>query len=52
MVSTPAEPIVASADAGQLEQALENVLSNAVKYTADGGCITLALEGDDDRARS
>jgi signal transduction histidine kinase len=38
-------------DAEKLEQAMENLMSNAIKYTEDGGTITVALEADGDRAR-
>lgn len=35
-------------DARRIEQAMENLLSNALKYTGSGGCVTLAVSGDDD----
>ena len=35
-------------DAGLLEQALENLVSNAIKYTPSGGRVTVALARADD----
>ncbi len=42
-------PISMAADAGKLERIFFNLLSNAFKYTPDGGRITVSygLEGDD-----
>ena len=34
-----------------LQQILASLLSNAIKYTDDGGTITLAADGDDDMVR-
>jgi PAS domain S-box-containing protein len=48
-VSVPPQPIWLLADAARLEQVLVNLLSNAAKYTEDGGRIWLTVEqeGDD-----
>ncbi|WP_119153397.1 PAS domain S-box protein [Caldimonas tepidiphila] len=42
VVELPDEPLVLQADATRLSQALQNVLNNAVKFTPEGGRITLA----------
>ena len=42
-VRMPAEPVLVNADADKLQQALTNVLSNAYKYSPDGGAIELDL---------
>ncbi|MBI4088164.1 response regulator [Candidatus Kaiserbacteria bacterium] len=41
-ISLPAEQILLDADAVRLEQMLVNILGNAVKYTPEGGHITLS----------
>jgi signal transduction histidine kinase len=50
-VNVPDGVVTADVDAPKLEQALENLLSNATKYTPDEGSITLSLDCDDARAR-
>lgn len=46
-VDAPA-PLTLSTDVQKLEQVLSNLVSNAIKYTPDGGIIHLAAEVDDD----
>lgn len=45
----PAEPIQLHADGARLAQALSNVLSNAVKFTAPGGKISLEAKRESDQ---
>jgi len=49
-VSLSAQPIWLYADAARLEQVVVNLLTNAAKYTADGGHISLAVQQDGDEA--
>lgn len=48
-VSMPEQPLILQADPDRLEQILENLLSNAHKYTEAGGKVEVAaeVEGDD-----
>jgi CheY-like chemotaxis protein len=49
-VSLPPEPIWLYADAVRLEQVVTNLLTNAVKYTGEGGHIWLSAQQEGDRA--
>jgi len=49
-VSLPLNPIWLQADAGRLEQVLVNLLSNAAKYTGQGGKIWLTVEQEGEEA--
>jgi signal transduction histidine kinase len=42
----PARPVVASGELAELERLCTNLLINAVKYTQQGGSVTLALSRD------
>ncbi len=43
-LDAPAQPIILLADSGKLRQALLNVLSNAYKYSPDGGAVRILVE--------
>jgi PAS domain S-box-containing protein len=47
-VSLPQQPIWLSADGARLEQVMVNLLTNAVKYTDDGGQIWLRVDKEGD----
>jgi len=49
-VSLSAQPIWLNADAARLEQVVVNLLTNAAKYTADGGHIWLTVQQEGDEA--
>ncbi len=49
-VAMPAAPLAVMGDATRLEQILTSLLSNAAKYTDDGGSIRLTIERDGDEA--
>jgi len=42
----PVEPLVAAVDAKRIEQVLRNLLDNAIKYSPDGGTITVQERRD------
>jgi PAS domain S-box-containing protein len=41
------EPLIVNGDAAQLREAVTNLIGNAIKYTPDGGRITVCLEPSD-----
>ncbi|HEY0582077.1 MAG TPA: ATP-binding protein, partial [Chloroflexota bacterium] len=42
----PADDPLVSADLRRIYQVIQNLLTNAVKYSPDGGCITLSAHGE------
>lgn len=49
-VSLSPQPILVYADATRLEQVAVNLLTNAAKYTADGGHVSIAVQKDGNEA--
>ena len=49
-ISIPATDVIVHADAVRLEQVVVNLLTNAAKYTSDGGTIELSAERDGEDA--
>jgi CheY-like chemotaxis protein len=49
-VSLPPDPIWLHADASRLEQVVTNLLTNAAKYTNEGGHIWLSVQQEGDKA--
>jgi len=49
-VSLPTDPIWLYADAARLEQVVTNLLTNAAKYTNEGGHIWLSVQQEGDQA--
>ena len=45
------EPCMVSADSDRIEQVVVNLLDNAIKFTPEGGCITLSILPEGDRCR-
>jgi signal transduction histidine kinase len=42
-IDAPDEPVLALGDATELDRVCANLVSNAVKYTPDGGAVTVSL---------
>ena len=50
-VQKPGEPITVYADPEHLDRALSNLLSNAFKFTPDGGAVRVTITADETAAR-
>ena len=44
----PDRPVLIDADPARIEQVLANLVSNAIKYSPDGGSVTVRVDRDDD----
>lgn len=51
LVETPDDPLLVVGDDLRLEQVVQNLLQNAVKYSPSGGEITIRAESDEHAAR-
>ena len=49
--AVPSTPVMRAGDPQSLEWLVSNLVSNAVKFTGDGGWVRCTLEVDDDQAR-
>jgi signal transduction histidine kinase len=45
-LEVPEDPVLVWADAGRLEDALDNLLDNAARFTPPGGTVTVSVERD------
>jgi signal transduction histidine kinase len=51
VLKAPQEPLIGNWDAGRLQQALGNLLDNAIKYSGERATITVMVSKADDHAR-
>ncbi|GEM_PF-2250780 len=51
-VMLPADPVIAQVDSSKIAQVLDNLLTNAIKYSPEGGVVRVSLrrQGDDGTA--
>lgn len=50
VVEVPPDPVVLDGDPAELERMLGNLMSNAIKFTPDGGRVEVCLTADQDTA--
>ena len=50
MFTTPDGPVMVTADADRLQRVVENLITNAIKYSPDGGTVEVAVSAEGDRA--
>jgi signal transduction histidine kinase/ligand-binding sensor domain-containing protein/DNA-binding response OmpR family regulator len=50
-IQSPPEEVMVYADPDHLDRALSNLLSNAFKFTLDGGAVRVSVSGDESSAR-
>jgi signal transduction histidine kinase len=51
MIDAPSEPTIVMANEAQLRRTLCNLLDNAIKFTAENGCVELGLRKDGTRIK-
>lgn len=50
VLTVPEQPVPVEADAERLQLVLENLVSNAIKYSPDGGAVEVSIDTDDGAA--
>ncbi|UOQ52396.1 PAS domain-containing sensor histidine kinase [Hymenobacter cellulosivorans] len=50
-LEAPAHPVYANVDIDKFHQVVNNLISNSVKFTPDGGHITVRVEAESDKVR-